>query len=78
MLPVKTSAFTIVATLLVFHTAWANVGNKAQWKPAFSVEVHAPPPADAGARAKAFAERNSNVVHSLFFSTKDTVDEREP
>jgi len=47
------------AALAVCGDAWGNVGNKAQWKPEFTVDVQAPPPANAEDRAKAFAERNS-------------------
>lgn len=53
------SLSTVAAIVLLAQAASANVGNKAQWTPAFTVEVQAPPPADAAARAKAFEERNS-------------------
>lgn len=53
------SLLTMAAIFLFAPAAWANVGNRAQWAPAFTVEVQAPPPADAAARAKAFEDRNS-------------------
>lgn len=39
----------------------ANVGDPARWKPNFDQSFKAPAPADADARVKAFAERNSRA-----------------
>jgi hypothetical protein len=51
------------------------VGDPKSWKPSFDKSFQAPPPADAEARAKAFAERNSkaNLVRlaNEFFALAD-------
>ncbi|MCY3018432.1 MAG: chitobiase/beta-hexosaminidase C-terminal domain-containing protein [Planctomycetota bacterium] len=53
--------FVAVLTLCIAAGLPANVGDPARWKPNFEQAFKAPPPADADARAKAFAERNSKA-----------------